>query len=124
MTAPATSPVRGDVYARVTAKIITDLEQGVRPWLRPWSVEHAAGRITRPLRSNGEPYNGINVLMLWCEACDKGFSCPIWMTYKQALELGGRSARANTARSSSTPTASAKPRPPTMAIRSNAKSRS
>jgi antirestriction protein ArdC len=81
---------RGDVYARVTAKIIAHLEQGVRPWLRPWSVEHAAGRITRPLRSSGEPYNGINVLMLWCEACAKGFSCPIWMTYRQAKELGGQ----------------------------------
>jgi antirestriction protein ArdC len=90
MTAPATSPVRGDVYARVTAKIVTDLEQGVRPWLKPWSAEHAAGRITRPLRANGQPYNGVNVLMLWSEACAKGYACPIWITYKQALELGGQ----------------------------------
>lgn len=79
---------RADIYTRVTAKIIADLEQGVRPWLKPWSVEHAAGRITRPLRANGKPYQGINVLLLWSEAVAKGYAAPIWMTYRQALELG------------------------------------
>jgi hypothetical protein len=29
------------------------LERGVRPWVKPWNAEHAAGRITRPLRYNG-----------------------------------------------------------------------
>ena len=43
--------------------------------------------MTRPLRSNGIPYRGINVLMLWSEAMTKGFSAPIWLTFKQALEL-------------------------------------
>jgi antirestriction protein ArdC len=80
---------RADIYSWVTDKIISDLEQGVRTWLKPWSVEHSAGRITRPLRSNGKPYNGINVLMLWSDSVTKGFSCPTWMTFKQALELGG-----------------------------------
>jgi antirestriction protein ArdC len=28
--------------------------------------------------------------MLWGEAMDQGFACPIWMTYKQAHELGGQ----------------------------------
>ena len=64
-----------------------ELEQGVRPWLKPWNAEHAAGRITRPLRGNGIPYQGINVLMLWSEAIEKGYAAPIWMTFKQALEL-------------------------------------
>ena len=41
------------------------------------------------LRSNFVPYQGINVLMLWAEAVEKGFAAPIWMTFKQALELGG-----------------------------------
>jgi antirestriction protein ArdC len=26
--------------------------------MQPWSAEHAAGRITRPLRRNGIPYQG------------------------------------------------------------------
>jgi antirestriction protein ArdC len=81
--------IRGDVYSRVTAKIIADLERGVRPWLQPWNAEHAAGRITRPLRANGQAYKGINILMLWADAQAKGFVCPIWMTFKQAQELGG-----------------------------------
>jgi antirestriction protein ArdC len=81
--------MRSDVYQRVTDSIVAELERGVRPWLKPWNAEHAAGRITRPLRGNLVPYQGINVLMLWAEAVEKGFGAPIWMTFKQALELGG-----------------------------------
>jgi antirestriction protein ArdC len=55
---------RKDVYSRITAQIVEYLEKGVRPWTRPWNAEHAAGRITRPLRFNGQPYSGINVLSL------------------------------------------------------------
>jgi antirestriction protein ArdC len=62
---PTNQAPRADVYSRVTAKIIADLENGVRPWMKPWSAEHAAGRITRPLRAGGQPYKGVNVLMLW-----------------------------------------------------------
>ncbi|MCA9067252.1 MAG: DUF1738 domain-containing protein, partial [Planctomycetaceae bacterium] len=39
---------REDIYTRVTDAIIRQLEEGVRPWLKPWNAEHAAGRITRP----------------------------------------------------------------------------
>jgi antirestriction protein ArdC len=78
-----------DVYSRITNKIIADLEQGVRPWFKPWSVSHAEGRISRPLRHNGIPYNGINVVMLWSASVAKGYACPRWLTFKQALELGG-----------------------------------
>ena len=78
-----------DVYSRITARIVADLEQGVRPWMKPWHAEHAAGRISRPLRHNGIPYKGINVIMLWSAATTKGYSCPLWLTFKQALELGG-----------------------------------
>lgn len=80
---------RKDVYSRVTDRIIADLEQGVRPWVKPWNAEHLAGRITRPLRHNGTPYRGINVVMLWMAAVTQGYACPIWMTFRQAKELGG-----------------------------------
>jgi antirestriction protein ArdC len=82
-------PNRADIYTRVTDRIIKELEAGVIPWMKPWNAEHAAGRITRPLRFNGLPYSGINVLMLWSEAEEKGYSAPIWMTFQQARELGG-----------------------------------
>ena len=78
-----------DVYSRITNKICADLEQGVRPWLKPWNAEHAAGRITRPLRWNGTPYRGINVVMLWSASVTKAYACPLWLTFKQALDLGG-----------------------------------
>ncbi len=79
-----------NVYSRVTDKIVADLEKGVRPWMKPWNAEHAAGRITRPLRHNGEAYRGINIIMLWASAMEQGFAAPIWMTYRQAQELGGQ----------------------------------
>ena len=79
---------RKDVYTKVTERIISDLEQGIRPWMKPWSAEHTAGRITKPLRHNGTPYRGMNILLLWGEAMAKGYAAPMWMTYKQAQELG------------------------------------
>jgi antirestriction protein ArdC len=81
--------MRQDIYARVTDNIVASLEQGVRPWVKPWTVQHAAGRITRPLRHNGIPYRGINVLLLWSEAVEKGYAAPLWLTFKQALHLKG-----------------------------------
>jgi antirestriction protein ArdC len=80
---------RTDIFSRVTDRIIQALERGTRPWLQPWNAEHAAGRISRPLRHNGEAYQGVNILMLWGEAETKGYACPIWMTFQQAKELGG-----------------------------------
>ena len=82
-------PSRPDLYSRVTQAIITDLENGVRPWTKPWSAEHLAGSISRPLRSTGEPYSGINVILLWAEATAHGYAAPIWITFRQALALGG-----------------------------------
>lgn len=84
-----TTTARTDVYTRVTTRIVEELERGVLPWLKPWNAEHAAGRITRPLRHNGQAYKGINILMLWASAEISGFVSPFWMTFQQAKELGG-----------------------------------
>ena len=46
--------------------------------------------MSRPLRAEGKPYRGVNVLMLWASAMEKGYGSPIWMTYRQAAELGGQ----------------------------------
>ena len=78
---------RSDVYQRITDALVQQLEQGTRPWMKPWNAEHLAGKITRPLRHNGQPYRGINVLMLWLTAVERGYAAPIWMTFKQALDL-------------------------------------
>lgn len=75
---------RTDIYTRVTDRIVADLEQGVRAWAKPWNAEHG---IPMPVRHGGERYRGINVLLLWSEATAHGYAQPVWMTFKQALEL-------------------------------------
>lgn len=76
-----------DVYARITQKIINDLEQGELTWRKPWNSDHLANNVMRPLRWNDVPYTGINIIMLWSTAAEKGFSSPYWMTYKQAQDM-------------------------------------
>lgn len=84
----STNP-RADVYQRVTDKIIRDLEQGTRSWIKPWSSSGDAAPV-RPLRHDGTPYRGVNVLILWSEAITHGYSSAIWMTYRQAQALGAQ----------------------------------
>ena len=79
---------RTDIYTRVTDRIVEALERGVRPWVQPWTSQ-TARRVARPLRHNGVPYRGVNVLLLWAEATDKGYTSPYWLTFRQALELKG-----------------------------------
>lgn len=79
-----------DPHSRITDRIIAELEQGIRPWAKPWSMDNLAGRVTRPLRATGEPYRGINVLLLWLEAIASGYASPTWMTYRQAQALGAQ----------------------------------
>jgi antirestriction protein ArdC len=80
---------REDLYTTITGTIVAQLEAGVRPWHQPWNAAHAAGGISRPLRCTGQPYNGVNVLVLWLTAFEKGYTCPLWLTFNQVKELGG-----------------------------------
>lgn len=82
LTAPKT-----DVYSRITNKIIADLEQGELTWRKPWSSDHLAQNVMRPLRFNSQPYSGINILVLWATAAEKGYQSPYWMTLKQANDM-------------------------------------
>ena len=85
-----TTTAATDPYQRITDRILADLEQGVTPWTKPWSAGTLGARVTRPLRVTGEPYTGINVILLWMEAVANGYAVPTWMTYKQAQALGGQ----------------------------------
>lgn len=89
MSKPHNAPARADLYQRVTDSIIRDLEQGARPWTKPWATS-TRSTVTRPLRHDGTPYKGVNVLILWGEACDHGYASPTWMTYRQAEALGAQ----------------------------------
>jgi len=80
---------RQDIYSRITDQIVAALECGVKPWTQPWNAAHAAGTVSRPLRFNGQPYAGINILTLWASSMERHYAAPVWMTFKQAIELGG-----------------------------------
>ena len=81
---------RPDVYQQVTDRIIQYLEDGIRPWIKPWQAAHVAGHVSRPLRYNGTPYRGINTVMLWMASMQAGYETPLWLTYKQAQSLGAQ----------------------------------
>lgn len=81
--------MKTDIYTSVTNKIIADLERGNLTWLQPWQADDA-GQVSRPLRACSKAYRGINTIMLWGSATEQGFTNPIWITYKQAAELGGQ----------------------------------
>lgn len=81
-------PDRPSLYAEVTGRIASELEQGRVPWVQPW------GRSPSPLglprnAVSGRRYSGINILILWDAGIAAGFPSHDWMTYRQALELGG-----------------------------------
>lgn len=77
-----------DLYQSVTDQIIRSIESGTPAWRKPWTGEK--GGAPFPRRSNGEAYRGINVLMLWLTAEEKGYRSPYWFTYRQAQEAGGQ----------------------------------
>jgi antirestriction protein ArdC len=81
---------RTDTYQRITDQIIKSMEAGTRPWMQPWSEQNIGQFFARPLRANGEPYRGINTLLLWMASATHGFEHDRFMTYRQAQELGGQ----------------------------------
>lgn len=74
------------LYQEITDQIIEQIEAGTPPWRQPWT---GSASPSMPIRSNGEPYQGINVLMLWMWANKYGFTSPQWITFKQAKAMGG-----------------------------------
>lgn len=76
-----------DYRKEVTERLIGMLESGTAPWQKPWDAGIAA--MNRPHNFNGRPYHGVNALMLWCTAIDKGYEDPRWLTFNQVKKLGG-----------------------------------
>lgn len=77
-----------DLYQHVTDTIIASIEAGTPAWRKPWTGEK--GGAAFPRRAIGEPYRGINILMLWLAAEAKGYRAAHWFTYRQAQEAGGQ----------------------------------
>lgn len=79
---------RRSLYAEVTARVIAELEEGRLPWVQPW--EDAACGCGMPENgATGRRYSGINVLILWGAVIERGFRSQRWLTFRQAMTLGG-----------------------------------
>lgn len=62
---------------RITASIIEQLESGVRSWVKPWdSLSGSTRNPGLPMRSNGETYKGINIVILWLRGALQGYYRP------------------------------------------------
>lgn len=76
------------LYAEVTERIIRELEAGRLPWVQPWD-SGACGPAMPHNGGTGRPYSGINVLILWAAVIEGGYCSQRWLTFRQALALGG-----------------------------------
>ncbi|ABD89107.1 ArdC family protein [Rhodopseudomonas palustris] len=81
---------RVNLYTEITDKTIAELEAGRVPWVQPWGTAAANAAIAMPLNAaTRRRYSGINVLILWGAVIEAGFSGQSWLTFRQALSLGG-----------------------------------
>lgn len=70
---------RVGLHDEVTRRIVSQLENGTPPWVKPWAVALPYNAATQ------HRYSGINVLLLW----DAPYERPAWLTILQAMALGG-----------------------------------
>jgi antirestriction protein ArdC len=81
---------RANLYEEITAKIIAELEAGHVPWVQPWGKTSETAPLGMPKNAaTGRRYSGINVIILWTAVIERGFSGQNWLTFRQALGLGG-----------------------------------
>ena len=81
---------RSSLYDGITNRIIAELEAGRVPWVQPWETGAAKAPVGMPKNAvTGRHYSGISVLILWDAVTEHGFSSQNWLTYRQALGLGG-----------------------------------
>ena len=85
---PSASP-KTDLYEEITTRIIAELEEGRVPWVQPWSSGGVAALDMPRNAATERRYSGINILILWAAVVTGGFVRQHWLTFKQALSLGG-----------------------------------
>lgn len=89
-TCKALGSARNTLYDSITTRIIAQLKDGRLPWAQPWDAPDTSAAIGLPQNAASKrPYSGINILILWDAVMDRGFSTHIWLTFAQALHLGG-----------------------------------
>lgn len=81
---------RASLYQEITDKIIAELEAGRVPWVQPWGNLTTKASLGLPKNAaTKRRYSGVNVLILWTAVIERGFSGQSWLTFRQALGLGG-----------------------------------
>src|SRR5438445_12509326 len=81
---------RANLYDEITDRIIAELEAGRVPWVQPWGTAAARAPLAMPKNaSTDRQYSGINILILWGATIERGFTGQSWLTFRQALSLGG-----------------------------------
>ena len=81
---------RASLYDEITDKIIAELEAGRLPWVQPWGTAAAKAPLSMPKNAaTSRRYRGINILILWGSVIEHGFPVQGWLTFRQALGLGG-----------------------------------
>lgn len=81
---------RTSLYDEITDRILAELEAGRLPWVQPWGTAAAKAPLAMPRNAATERcYSGVNVLILWGAVVQHGFPCQSWLTFRQALSLGG-----------------------------------
>jgi antirestriction protein ArdC len=81
---------RANLYTEITDKIIAELEAGRVPWVQPWGTAAVKAPLAMPRNATTQRrYSGINVLILWGAVIERGFTGQSWLTFRQALGLGG-----------------------------------
>jgi len=89
-TGARTGQNRASLYQEITDKIIAELEAGRVPWVQPWGTARAKAALAMPSNAaTKRRYSGVNVLILWSAVIERGFAGQGWLTFRQALSLGG-----------------------------------
>lgn len=85
---PRTSGERANLYEQITGRIIAELEAGRVPWVQPWGTSRAGIGMPHNAVSKRN-YSGVNILTLWGAVIERGFSSHAFLTFRQAIALGG-----------------------------------
>jgi antirestriction protein ArdC len=72
----------------ITDKIINMMQSGIATGESRWTP--LAGQGMPRNAKTGQPYRGINVLLLWSEAAEHRYQSNLWLTYKQAEGMGAQ----------------------------------
>lgn len=88
MPARPKSQPRRDIHSDITNQLIAAIEPDPGLPQMPWRRNSGKPLFLPENALTKKPYNGINIVSLWVAAETRGYSAPIWGTYRQWAELG------------------------------------